>query len=287
MGQISAKSRLAAVFGHPVSHSLSPLMQNAAFAAAGIDAVYLAFDIPPDQLPAALKGCAALCCLGLNVTLPLKEAIIPLLDEVTPEAHLIGAVNTVEFRSGRLIGHNTDGRGFLLGLQRELGVKVEGGRVLIVGAGGAARGLAVALLNAGVERLSIANRTYPKAERLALLLSSHFPDAIIEPEPIEKERLSRAMERAEILLNATSVGMAERDPSLIPAELLRKDMVISDIVYHRETRLEAAARAAGARFLPGKAMLLYQGVLSFEIWTGQEAPVEVMKRVLTENRHSG
>jgi shikimate dehydrogenase len=277
---------LLGVIGHPIGHSLSPRMHNAAFAADGIDSggsdyVYVAMDVRPDRLPAAVAGLAALGFAGFNVTMPHKETILQLVNELDDAAGLAGAVNTVVVGEGGLLrGLNTDGSGFVEACE-EVGVSFTGRRVLILGAGGAAAAIAVAVLAEGASRLYIANRTPRKAEELCAKLSEVACGAEVLVCPFDKVEDSAA--EAEILINATYLGMKEGDPLPLPTESLSLEKIVCDAVYLAggETALIRQAREAGARVVPGGRMLLYQGVQAQRIWTGREPNVEVMSDALS------
>lgn len=280
---ISASTRLFAVFGHPVGHSLSPPMQNAALAEIGLDAVYLAFDVPPERLEAALRGLAAIGAEGVNLTIPLKERAISLLDWVSPEAKRIGAVNTVKIAGERLEGYNTDAPGFLASL-RAAGFEPAGQSCVVLGAGGSARAVALALAGAGA-RLTLANRTAARAAELARILreGEYGPAAFIDA--ADSAALERVLADAALLVNTTPVGMAPHvdAPPPVPASALHPHLFVYDLIYNpAETRLLAAARRAGARGVNGVGMLAHQGALALQIWTDRAAPVHRMEQALRE-----
>src|SRR5918993_3350727 len=278
---VSGRTRLLGVIGHPIGHSLSPRMHNAAFAPDVMEAdaaeyVYVAMDVQPDRLPAAVRGLVALGFVGFNVTMPHKEAILPLMDELDTPASLAGAVNTVAVADeGRLRGLNTDGSGFVEACEAA-GVSLSGRRVLILGAGGAAAAIAVATLGAGAVRLYIANRTAGRAEKLrAKLLEAVLePDVVIYP----LDRAGDAAAEADIIINATHLGMKNEDPLPLPVETLAGEKVVCDAVYiaGAETALIRHAKEAGARTVSGNRMLLYQGVQAQRVWTGREPNVQAM-----------
>jgi shikimate dehydrogenase len=281
--EVTGQTRLVGIIGHPVAHTLSPVLHNAAFREMGMDWCYLPFDVHPRKLHAALAGLAALGCRGLNVTIPHKQAVLQDLTGLTREARLIGAVNTIEFRGSKRIGHNTDGRGFAMAVRQEWGETLSGKRILLLGAGGAARAVAVQLMIEGVDRLIIANRTMKKAKRLTELLGRRFRSEKIAAMPLTKDRLSAALENIQVVINATSVGMGSDPKSPLPTGLLHPDLRVCDLIYQPlMTPFLRDAQAVGARILNGVGMLLWQGVLAFEIWTGKRPPVEVMKRALME-----
>ena len=259
---------LFGVIGNPVAHSLSPVMHNAAFRELGIDAFFGAFAVT--DLAAAVGGMRALGIRGFSVTIPHKVAIIEYLDEVDDEARRIGAVNTVINRDGRLCGSNTDAPGALNALKEK--IDPAGRRVLVVGAGGAARALVCGLTSAGAEVL-VCNRDPEKGRRLA----AEFGAAFLERDKLEDFA-------GEILVNTTPVGMHPDIGQMpVPESLLRPGLVVMDIVYNPlRTRLLAAAAARGAETVDGLGMFVGQGALQFELWTGRPAPVETMRRVVLE-----
>jgi len=284
---INSATRLFGVLGYPVRHSLSPLMQNAALAEMGLDGAYLAFEVRPEQLGTALHGLAALGALGVNLTIPLKECVLPLLDELAPEARLIGAVNTVRFENGCMVGYNTDAPGFLASL-RECGIEPMGKRCLILGAGGSAKAIAVALAGAGA-RLTIANRTEERARELARILKAGSGGVSVEVIPLAERALEPVVAAADLLVNTTSVGMTPRQEAVppVPLQALHPGLFVYDLIYNpAETGLLAAARQAGASGSNGVGMLAHQGALALEIWTGRPAPVVTMERALREALHA-
>ncbi|MEX2502654.1 MAG: shikimate dehydrogenase [Trueperaceae bacterium] len=279
----------AVLLAHPAGHSLSPVLHDAAFAACGMDARYEAWDVPPERLAdavARLRSDGAV--LGANVSVPHKRAVIDLLDELRPAAAAIGAVNVL-VRDGTLwIGDNSDAEGFLRSV-REAGAPVPGGAALLIGAGGAARAVGFALLEEGAASLQIVNRTAEAAERLAHDLASRFPDAEVAAVPAPG--LRSAADGADLIVNATSVGMARHgvdpDASPLPAEVLDglgtvRERWAVDLVYRpRRTRYLRDAAAAGFATVDGLGMLLHQGAVAFEAWTGRPAPLEAMRAALT------
>jgi shikimate dehydrogenase len=277
---IDGRTQLVGLIGWPVAHSLSPAMHNAAFAALGLNWRYVPLPVPPDALKAAVEGLAALGFRGANVTVPHKEAVLPLLHAHTPGVEATGAANTLvveEEEAFHLRGHNTDGQGGLDALRRG-GFRPEGRRAVVVGAGGAARAVVHILLTAGVQEIVVLNRT---AERGRRLLADLAPEAS-ETRALELRppALVEAARAADLLVNATPVGMWPRtDASIWPAAVpIPAHLTVFDLVYvPRETRLLAQARAAGAAPIGGLDMLVGQGARAFELWTGESAPVEVMR----------
>lgn len=260
------------IIGHPVAHSVSPAFQGAAFDALGLDVTYELWDTPAAALAERLQGLREPACLGANVTIPHKEAVIPFLDELGDEGAQLGAVNTVVNRAGRLVGFNTDAPGFLFALREEAGFDAAGADVLILGAGGAARGLAFALAGAGAARVAIWNRTPARAARLVESLVSRGASAALAQTP--------GPAGYRLVVNCTSVGMAGGSaPSALPGPVAGADpgTLFVDIVYVPEwTPWLLAARDAGYPTLGGLPMLVRQGALSFGLWTGRSAPVAVM-----------
>ena len=273
--RITGKTDVYGIFGYPVKHSLSPLMQTAAFNALGIDAVYVPFEVSPENLENAVEGLKAMGIKGINVTVPLKEKIIPFLDSIDETARFMGAVNTVKNVDGKLYGYNTDGDGFVDSLKEE-GIGIGGKKVLIIGAGGSAKAIAYSLLKEGVERIVIANRTFEKAENLAVRLNE-----IGAVDPVSLDYLNSIVDKFDILINTTSVGMRESDPSLFDYSLIKPGTVVVDIIYKPfETKLLKVAKSQGAKTINGLEMLIHQGARAFKIWTGKEPPIEVMRKAL-------
>ncbi len=258
--------------GNPVGHSVSPPMHEAAYAELGMDASYVAFEPPVDEITAAIDGAETLGIAGLNVTIPFKQDVLELV-EADPLAERIGAVNTVDFRvDGEPVGYNTDAIGITRSFEHH-GVDLDDKTAVVVGAGGAGRAAAFALSDAGCE-VHIANRTVEKATDLA----AEVPDA----SGGGLETLDSQLAEASILLNATSVGM-ESDETPVSKELLHSGLTVLDAVYAPiETRLLRDASDVGADTIDGAWMLLFQGVEAFEVWTGRDAPVDAMNRALRE-----
>jgi shikimate dehydrogenase len=276
---ISGKTGLYGIFGYPVEHTFSPGMHNAAFAKLGMDACYVPFAVPPARLESAVRAVVPLGLRGLNITVPHKEKVVACLDELSEEARLIGAVNTVQIRDGKLIGHNTDGRGFIRSLREHAGFDAAGKSFLLAGSGGAARAVGFSLALAGAREVCFFDVDAAKADALARdIRDKTGKDATA----ISADSVARSAESADCLINATPLGLKKNDPLPFRMELIRKHHLICDLVYNpAETALLTAAKARGAKQLPGIGMLLYQGVIAFEIWTGAGAPVPVMKNALT------
>jgi shikimate dehydrogenase len=241
--------------------------------------VYMAMDVWPERLPAAVGGLAALGFVGFNVTMPHKKAVLPLTDELDEAARLAGAVNTVVAKEGRLRGLNTDGSGFVEACE-EAGISLPGQRVLVLGAGGAAAAIAVAALGEGASRLYVVNRTQGRAEELGEKLSKVAFGAEVLVYPWDE--VDEVAVEAEVLINATYLGMNKEDPSPLPHHCINEEKVVCDAVYLAggETDLVRYAREIGARTVSGGRMLLYQGVQAQRIWTGREPNVEAMSDAL-------
>ena len=270
----------AGVIGYPLAHSISPQFQQPAYDHLGLAVVYRAYEVTPEALPEFVAGLRRGGWLGVNVTIPHKLAMFQSVDQLTEEAQQIGAVNTVLCLDGRLLGHNTDAAGFLRALTQDSGYAPAGARAVLLGARGAARAVAVALLREGVAHLTIANRTREQAERLAGEMGVMFGPQRVSACGLETSALREPLRLSSLLVNSTSVGMAHGpapDDAPVDASLLGPHLLVYDLVYNpaRTPLLNAAARA-GARTQEGLPMLVYQGAASFERWTGRSAPVEVM-----------
>ncbi|MGQ9524705.1 MAG: shikimate dehydrogenase [Armatimonadota bacterium] len=287
--QIGGTTKVLCVIGHPVAHSFSPRMHNAAIAELGLDLCYVAFDVSPEDVELAVRGMRALGILGMNVTVPHKQAVIPFLDELSEEAKLVGAVNTIRNDGGRLRGFNTDVYGILTALRETAGLDPLPARIAVLGASGAARAVAYALATAReVRSVTIFNRTGQKAVLLAEEMSA-VTGKNVTGRPLTVTALSDELPKCGLLVNATSVGMHPNvHASPLPdSSLLHPSLVVYDAVFNpRETMLMRQALSAGCRAYNGLDMLLYQGALSFEIWTGVRPPIDVMRKALYEASES-
>lgn len=277
------------VFGDPIAHSKSPIFHNAALRAEGIDASYVRIHVPAEKAPAAFRALPRAGFLGVNVTIPHKATALAAVDEADEYARRSGSVNTVVVEGDRLLGFNTDGPGLVRAIREEFSVDLHDLRVVLLGAGGGAgRAIAVQCAMESCERLVLVNRTLEKAEALASELASSFrtdrlvgPIERIQAIPFEESALRLQLAHADLVINATSVGMRRTDPPLIPPSLITPNLMFYDTVYaNGKSRLLEDASAAGARCANGLAMLLHQGALSFEIWFNRPAPLEVMRRAL-------
>jgi len=273
---------LLGIIGNPVRSSLSPAMQQAALRRFKIQACYQAFEIAPDQVRPVLRCLSPLGFWGINVTIPYKERVLPFLDEIDAQARAIGAVNTIVVREGRLLGYNTDAEGFRMALEIEGRTKLPGTRVLIVGAGGAARAVAFACLSRGCRSLVIANRSGARARSLCRALGVNFPAADIAAAATGEAGWTHRVGVCDVVVNTTPLGGRAADPLPVPQAALRRSQTVMDIVYRpRRTSLLVAAEAAGARTVDGLQMLLHQGELAFTLLTGREAPSAIMRRALS------
>ncbi len=281
---VRGDTRVVGVFGYPVEHSLSPAMHNAAFAALRLSYIYIPFLVSPDALGSAIRSLPALGIVGVNLTIPHKEHVLPFLDAITDEAREVGAVNTVHCLEGRLLGDNTDGRGFYEPL-REMGLSFAGKQVVVLGAGGAARSVVFRLLREGAHVI-LTNRTLERATRLAQDVANAGYGARVQVVDGEAEReLRNAIAGAELLVHTTRVGMHPLSEVLppVPLEAFHPDLLVYDLVYNPvETRLIQEAQRRGCRTLTGVKMLVYQGAAAFERWTGLWPPTDIMEAAVLE-----
>lgn len=280
MNDVHGGTGVLGIIGHPVGHSLSPVMQNAALRACGLDFVYVPFEVDPGGLGAAVAGLKALGVAGFNVTIPYKTGVMQYLDDVDDSAVAAGAVNTVKNDAGRLVGYNTDGDGLLRSLVLELGFNATGASVALTGAGGAARGAVSALCRAGVGNVIIANRSREKAVELVSLMSQRYPDTRLSfAESFEE--LEERLSTVDVLINTTSLGMNPDDGPIVRLDNLARSAIVYDMVYAPPvTPLLSAAGRLGLRHANGLGMLAAQGELGFAIWTGRMPPEGLMKSVL-------
>ena len=276
-------SQRLGIIGYPIGHSISPIFQQAGLDHLGIDATYEKWEVTPEGVGDFVAGLRAPGTLGINITVPHKQAVIPFLDEVDEWATAAGAVNTIVNHDGHLTGHNTDGPGFLRALLVETGYDPSRTRALILGAGGAARGILLALIRGGVDSLVIANRTLERAETLAQLSSDNGVGS--EAISLSGDALTEAAASANLIVNCTTMGMShgpDEHGSPISAAQIPATAIVNDVVYTPLlTPILKEAAAAGATALGGLHMLVYQGVLSFQMWTGVDAPVDVMLAAAT------
>lgn len=268
-----------AVIGDPIAHSLSPAMHNAALEALDLQGNYEAVRVPLEELP-NFADYARKNLNGFNITVPHKQNIIPLLDEITEAAAFADSVNTVTVKDGKLYGDSTDGYGLATALNESFGLSVHGAKIVFIGCGGAAHAVATYFAMQGAARISILNRSVEKAKDLAGKLKTKYPEMIAEAFSIsDPEMIKKAMTGADVAIQCTSLGLKPDDPAPIPPELLPDGICYYDTIY-KQTALYQAAETKGLRCAAGLGMLLHQGARSLEIWTGRKAPIEVMRAAL-------
>ena len=278
---ITGKTRLLAVIGAPIGHSLSPIIQNAALHAAGLDYVYTALPVRADALASAVRGLRDAGIAGFNVTIPFKTEIIPLLDALSEDARRIQAVNTVVVEDGRLVGHNTDVAGFLAGFA-ERGIALTGKNAVLIGAGGAARAALWGLLRSNISAITIGVRTAAKGAALA---TDFAADGAVQACAFDDPAFARELAAADIVVQTTPLGMTPHTEEMPPvdAAMIKPSAVVYDLIYTpAETRFLREARARGCETINGETMLVAQGAEAFHLWTGKRPDVELMKRVLRE-----
>lgn len=271
--------KIFGLLGYPIKHSFSPAMHNAAFKALGIKAEYRLFEKKPKELTDFFKKLRSGSIRGVNLTIPYKEEALRYLDEISQEAELIGAINTILVKSESLIGYNTDGSGFVLSLRKKAGINLKDKKIVIIGAGGASRAISVHLAQEKAANIILLDIIPDKAEKLV----SHIRKNIsrVKVSTVKKEELNSGARTIDILINATPVGMKPDDPLPIDPRILHPRLLVCDLIYNPpKTKLLIEAERIGAKTLNGLGMLLYQGALAFTIWTGREAPIEIMARAL-------
>jgi shikimate dehydrogenase len=276
--EINAATRLCAVLGSPVAHSASPAMHNAAFAALGLNWRYLAFEVNPKNLRAAIEGAKTMSFAGINLTVPHKLLALEMMDELDVSAKIWGAVNTIKLQHGRAVGFNTDADAIVTSLREDLKIELRGAKILLLGAGGAGRTAALKLASENVAELFLVNRTEEKADAIA--------GEIIERFPSVKVSVGHPKTNVDLILNATSLGLKADDPSPLDESQfsLKQTRAVYDMIYRpAKTRLLAAAKKSGCKTANGLGMLLHQGAKAFKIWTGKPAPLDVMRRALEQN----
>ncbi|GBE06155.1 shikimate dehydrogenase [bacterium BMS3Abin10] len=269
---VNGKTKITGIFGHPVGHTLSPAMHNAAFRSLGLNMCYIAFDVLPKDLPDAVKAVKSLNLLGVNITVPHKENVIPLLDDVNAEAKFMGAVNTVVNSEGKLTGYNTDGLGFMSSLA-EAEISSDGKTILIIGAGGASRAISYYLSRGKATDLLLYDIDRSKVKKLADDLNISSDNKVSLLDDIEN------IGKPDIIINATPLGLNNEDPLPLDPGHLNSETVVYDLVY-KNTKFLREAKKKGAKTLDGSGMLLWQGVEAFRLWTGVGPPVDVMRQAL-------
>ncbi len=278
-------TRRVVLIGHPVAHSLSGAMQQAAFDALGIDARYELWDRRPIELADTIAELRGDDFLGANVTIPHKERVVPMVDRLTEDAHATGAVNTITREGKKLIGHNTDVPGFKVALDKLVGKQKMPRQAVVLGAGGGARAVVYGLITEGFQRIVVFNRHLHRAEGLVRHFGRSAAHMELRAMPWHESVIESELSKTRVLVNATAIGLTS-DDTPIPAELLPPDLLVLDLIYNR-TRLLREAQAAGDTVLNGELMLLHQGAAAFTLWTGQPAPLELMQRKLEEARAGG
>jgi shikimate dehydrogenase len=273
------------LIGHPVAHSLSGAMQQAAFDDQGIDATYELWDRPPIGLAEAVRELRTDRFLGANVTIPHKERMVPLVDRLTDEAHVTGAVNTITKEGKRLVGHNTDVPGFRVALDRLVGKQKMPRTAVVLGAGGGARAVVYGLITEGFQRIVVFNRHLHRAEGLVKHFGRSAAHMELRAMPWHESIIESELAKAKVVINATSIGLSG-DETPIPGDLIPPEVLVLDLIYNR-TRFLREAEAAGATVLDGEVMLLHQGAAAFTLWTGKPAPLELMQKKLHEARAGG
>lgn len=278
--RISGHTGLLAVIGSPVGHSASPAMYNYSFERLGLDYAYVAFDIKTEEVKDAIAAMKTFKMRGCNVTMPCKTEVVKYMDELSPAARIIGAVNTIVNDGGRLTGHITDGEGFVNNL-KDHGIDVTGKKIAIAGGGGAATAIQVQCALDGAREIVIFNRTVAKAEETAAKIRKEVPSCVVSVYDIaDSARMTEEIGNSDIFVNATSVGMAPNEDDSVVKDLsaFRPGLVVTDIVYNPlETKLLKDAKAAGCTCVGGKGMLLWQGVSAFKLYTGEDMPVAEVK----------
>lgn len=269
---VNGKTKITGIFGHPVGHTLSPAMHNAAFRSLGLNMCYIAFDVLPKDLPDAVKAVKSLNLLGVNITVPHKENVIPLLDDVNAEAKFMGAVNTVVNSEGKLTGYNTDGLGFMSSLA-EAEISSDGKTILIIGGGGASRAISYYLSRGKATDLLLYDIDRSKVKKLADDLNISSDNKVSLLDDIEN------IGKPDIIINATPLGLNNEDPLPLDPGHLNSETVVYDLVY-KNTKFLREAKKKGAKTLDGSGMLLWQGVEAFRLWTGVGPPVDVMRQAL-------
>lgn len=280
--KIKGTTKVYAVLGHPISHSLSPPMHNAAFKAIGMDAVYVAFDVAPANLSEVLHSMHYMGFGGVNLTIPLKETAYAILNNMDDSARSLGSVNTIEFGQNYIRGYTTDGYGFLTAIKEEFKTDVAGLSFFILGAGGAGRAVAITIAKEGARSIAITDTIQERAEKVAKEIMN-IGNCKVQVVASSKDDQISAARIADIVVQATPVGMKSDDKPLLSSDAFRRGQMLFDLVYHlKETGIMREAQKAGVKVANGLAMLLHQGARSFSIWTGREPPLSVMRSALEQ-----
>lgn len=277
---LSGHTKPFAVLGHPIGHTLSPVMHNASMQKLGFDGIYLALDVHPDRLMEVLPSMALMGFAGVNLTVPHKEIAFRGLEKLDESAKLLGAANTVEFSDEGMIGHNTDGYGFLKALEEAFGKTVQGDAVFVLGCGGAGRATALMAAKEGATSLVLADIDAERVEKLEAEIKALAPEIQIE-QALDSAKQIELCKTCDLVVQASPVGMKREDPSLLPPEAFREGQRVFDLIYmYPETTILSVAREAGALVANGLGMLLHQGARAFEIWTGVEPDIDAMRESL-------
>ncbi len=284
---VNVKTKILGLIGHPLAHSFSPLLHNQAIEEFELNYVYLPFEVDPKHLNEAIKGIRALNVRGINVTIPFKERVVPLLDEIDILAEKVGAVNTIVNEGGILKGYNTDVTGLRRMIEDDGNFKLKGKKAVVIGAGGAGRATGFSLCQAGISDIYLLNRTPEKGMVIAEEWERNYPGVNIKYRALNLEDYYSIIKKADLLIDTTPVGMEpfKNVPPVIDEEALHSNLLVVDLVYNpRETTLIKAARKVGANTLNGLGMLLYQGIESFKIWTGCEPSAKTWRILVNEHR---
>ena len=281
---IDGSTTMVGVFGAPITHTASPAMHNAAFDALRMNWCYLAFHVEPQHLQTALHGARDMGMAGVNLTVPHKVLALDYLDEVDSEARKLGATNTILIDKRKLRGMNTDGYGFVKAIEEDFNLPLKAKRILIIGAGGAGRSIAVKCAMESAAKIFVANRTLAKTEPIAREI--HATKTQFAPIEFNAENIAKVMRDVDLVVNATSVGLEPGDSLALPAEIFSPNLYVYDLIYRpAETEFLRVAAHAGAKVANGASMLLHQGAKAFEIWTKRKAPLAVMRRALRTAIH--
>lgn len=280
--RVQGTTTLAGLIGYPLKHSKSPHMHNTAFEALGLDHVYMAFEVKDGHIKEALEGLKTFNAIGGNITMPHKTKVVEYLDDISPDAKIIGSVNTIKIENGKISGYNTDGRGFVKALE-ENNVEYKGKKIVLVGAGGAAKAVATQLAFDGAGEIVLFNRTLNSAEEIVQNINKNIPSCRAMALEMDEGKLVEEIQDAQVLINCTSLGMKDTiDQAIISSETeLPKDLFVADIVYDPDqTKLLKLAEKAGCRYMNGLMMMIWQGAIAFKIWTGKDMPIEYIKSEL-------
>lgn len=286
MNKIKGSTRLIALLGKPVKHSKSPYMHNQSFKILDLDFAYMAFEIEDYEIEKTIEAMKILNAKGFNITMPYKEKVMKFLDQIDEQTKIIGSVNTVLNHNGKLIGYNTDGKGFIKSIE-EKNIKFKGEKIVILGSGGAARAIAIQLAFEGAGEILIVNRRREKAEIIVNTINKSISKIKARSIELNEDFLKAELKDAKILVNTTPVGMNDSiDKSLImDIESLHRDLFVADIIYNPlKTKLLSQAEKIGCKTMNGMNMLIYQGALAFKIWTGKDMPKSIIEDILKDSR---